>query len=267
MIGESRLADFLTRQGYRLVTFASGYTGTELKNADVRLAPLWQLSEFQDMLLGTTMLAGLSEIVANGLQNGMHAALIRYTLRTIPHASQGHGPAFVFAHVVCPHTPFVFDAQGSRPKTVQYLQLNSNAAKPAGNRGHLREWYVANYGPQVQYLDVLVSETVERILADSTREAVVILQGDHGPHHRPEEFGILNAICVPPAVVRNPQAPALYDSITPVNTFRVLLSQLFDTSMALLPDRSYSSSPEHPYDLHLVARPDESGPQSEPARR
>jgi len=48
----------------------------------------------------------------------------------------------------------------------------------------------------------------------------------------------------------------LYDSISPVNTFRVVLSQYFDTTMALLPDRSYFSFLERPYRFYDVDRPE-----------
>jgi hypothetical protein len=246
MIQDSRLVDVLKRHGYRLVTFASGYTGTELENADVRFAPFWQLSEFQSMVLGTMMLTPLTGFVANRLEDRMQAGLIRYVLRTLPGVRQSQRPSFIFAHVVCPHAPFVFDAQGAQPKIREYVRLNPTSAPPTVSRKEFRKWFRANYGPQVQYLDRLLLETVRRILADSLRPAVVIFQGDHGPYDQPGKFQIFNAIRVPPGAVRNPQAPAFYDSITPVNTFRVLLSQLADTTLALLPDRSYSASAASP---------------------
>jgi len=267
MIQHSRLAAFLKRRGYHLITFASGYTGTELADAELRLGPFWHPTEFQMMLFSTTMLAGVLEIASSALEPELHARLVRYTLALIPRAAQGRHPAFVFAHVVCPHTPFVFDARGARPKITQYISLNPNAHPASLPARQLREWYVANYGPQVEYLDVLVRQTVDRILADSAHPAVIILQGDHGPSHMPEHFAILNAIRVPLAVVRHPQAPVLYDSITPVNTFRVLLSRLFDTSLALLPDRSYGASVARPYDLSPVGDDRETAGAAEPAGR
>ena len=42
-----------------------------------------------------------------------------------------------------------------------------------------------------------------------------------------------------------------------MNTFRVLLSQLLDTSLALLPDRSYAAGIARPYDFRLVEQPEE----------
>ncbi len=56
MIQNNRLVDFLRRRGYTIVSFASGYVGTSLAGADVRFAPRWSLSEFQTLLVNTTLL-------------------------------------------------------------------------------------------------------------------------------------------------------------------------------------------------------------------
>ena len=41
----------------------------------------------------------------------------------------------------------------------------------------------------------------------------------------------------------------LYDSISPVNVFRVVLNHTFDARLPLLPDRHYRSRPGRPYDF------------------
>jgi hypothetical protein len=79
-----------------------------------------------------------------------------------------------------------------------------------------------------------------------------VIQGDHGPGSRldwevpersdlRERMGILNAYYAPLA------ERALYPSITPVNSFRVVLNQYFGFDLPLLPDRSYLSSWRAPY--------------------
>jgi hypothetical protein len=83
-----------------------------------------------------------------------------------------------------------------------------------------------------------------------------------------QRHAIFYAVYLPPANAR-PQPPGeLYDSISPVNTFRVVLSRYFDTTMALLPDRSYFSMSNHPYHLYDVDRPESypsAGGPTEPA--
>lgn len=57
-----------------------------------------------------------------------------------------------------------------------------------------------------------------------------------------ERFSMLNAYYLP-----NGDGVQLYDSITPVNTFRVLFNYYFGTELELLEDESYFSTYDRPY--------------------
>jgi hypothetical protein len=72
---------------------------------------------------------------------------------------------------------------------------------------------------------------------------VIIIMGDHGATGIPKietpqwRMSILNAYYV------NDQAKKdLYDAITPVNSFRVVLNNYFGTTYPLLEDKSYHTS-------------------------
>ena len=102
---------------------------------------------------------------------------------------------------------------------------------------------------------------VRRILARSPTPPVIILQGDHGPgsilnwddperEELPGRMSILDALHIPGG------APEFYDSITPVNTFRILFSRFFDTTIALLPDQSYFSTLQRPYHMYDMEHPE-----------
>jgi hypothetical protein len=294
MIDHSRVAEFLKSRGYTIATFASGYTGTELTDADIHWAPPFALSEFQDVLLGTTILPALLGSRMGILQDEAHRSRVRYILKTIPRAGRGRHPVFVFAHVVCPHPPFVFDAQGRRPNIIPYLRINQTGTMQQVSRVQLEDWFIANYGPQVTYLNKLVAEMVGRILAESPNSPIIILQGDHGAGQiltadhldrasAERRLANLNAIHLPApegTAIRNaqgqirdsancapqsafPDAPPVWlssDSTTPVNTFRVLFSRYLDTSLALLPDRSYFSTLGNPYRLIDIAHPEDYPP-------
>ena len=84
---------------------------------------------------------------------------------------------------------------------------------------------------------------------------MIILQADHGsklirmsgepsPEMLRERLGVLNAYHLPDDGER-----FLYDSITPVNSFRVLLTAYFGANYELLEDRSYFSRLKKPYDF------------------
>ena len=105
------------------------------------------------------------------------------------------------------------------------------------------------YREQVPCMHAQLREAIDAIL-EVDPEAIIVLQADHGStmihnmRERPasewtrddilEVFGILNAIRLP-AVCRS----RLYESISPVNTFRVILGCLDGKDYELLPDISY----------------------------
>ena len=92
----------------------------------------------------------------------------------------------------------------------------------------------------------------------TTITPIIIIQGDHGPASLDEwknpgddflieRMGILNAYLLPGAA-----SGQLYDTISPVNSFRLVFNALFDTDFDLLPDRYYFSDLSTPYRLKDV---------------
>jgi hypothetical protein len=110
-------------------------------------------------------------------------------------------------------------------------------------------------------------EIVDQLVATSDNPPMIILQGDHGtaltarsPQGEPrrpdlyERFAILNAYLVPDAVKAE-----LSRDITPVNTFRVIMRNLFDLPLKRLPDRSIDSWYDAPFSTRVITE-DLSGP-------
>jgi hypothetical protein len=80
-----------------------------------------------------------------------------------------------------------------------------------------------------------------------------------------QRHAILYAVHLPPSNGRLQPPVEVYDSISPVNTFRVILSRYFDTTMALLPDRSYYSLLGRPYHFYDVDKPESYPFKGDPA--
>lgn len=154
---------------------------------------------------------------------------------------------FVFAHVLLPHPPYVFAADGS------FKESTGGAVNPKA------------HNEQITYLHMRMTELIDRLLARPAAERpIIILQGDEGPfpvgYAEDEEhfdwstasdedirtkFGILNAWYVP-------DGPPLElpPTISSVNTFRILFNREFGADLPLLEDRSYSSkSKSRPFDM------------------
>jgi hypothetical protein len=134
-------------------------------------------------------------------------------LQTIPTLP---GKKFVYAHLYTTHQPYVFRPDGSL-----LWPINEN------NNGY----YYA-----VQYTARRILEVIDRILKDSKQPPVIIIQADHGIGYGLDRYKILNAYYLPGRV-----DPGPYDTITPVNTFRLILNQYAGEHYEFLPDMVMSS--------------------------
>ena len=101
----------LRKFGYRFVTLESGYELTELKDADRYLRTSSRLTEFEMGLLQTTPL-GRNPDSASLSQWKTHHRRVLGSFRALEELAADPGPRFIFAHIVCPHPPFVFDSEG-----------------------------------------------------------------------------------------------------------------------------------------------------------
>ena len=104
--------------------------------------------------------------------------------------------------------------------------------------------YTKGYANQLKYINKKLMSALDIILS-TNKNPIIIIQGDHGPRslanwEKPDEtcwkecYSILNAYHLP-----NNGNDNLYNSITPVNTFRIISNHYFGTSYKLLEDKSY----------------------------
>lgn len=251
LIAHNRAAAVLRRNGYLFVAYSSGYTGTEIPAADVYVEAPVGLSEFQHILFDSTPLAAASAAFVGGdVRYAAHRNRVLHVLDGLSAPPDGVRPAFVFAHVYAPHPPFVFGANGEMMRWGEPFSLRDGIESVPGGSSE----YVARYRQQVAFLNRKVLGALDRILASSP-PPIVIVQSDHGPGSRWndldvagtdhwERMAILNAYYFP-----DRRYDRLYPTISPVNSFRVVLSQYFGEPDALLPDRSYSATWAAPYDM------------------
>ncbi|HEY6071813.1 MAG TPA: sulfatase-like hydrolase/transferase [Anaerolineales bacterium] len=159
-------------------------------------------------------------------------------------------PHFVFAHILSPHPPFSFDARGNFVPSA--IGQNGHTNIPESGRAE----YISGYRTQVQYLNYRVIEILDHIQSHTDRTAIILLQGDHGPgvyldfssaanSCLQERFSILNAYYFPDAATQ----ARLYPVISPVNTFRLVFSELLGKTIPFLDDRSYFSTWDKPYEF------------------
>ena len=250
LVLDNRVRAGLEALGYTTVALETGYsptdwtdaTGYRSRNQDLalRLGLLGGVNPLESMLL-----RGSAGTVLYDLRRSLPAAWLPlldapyvdhrnrllYELAQLEEVASLPGPKFVFVHLLAPHDPFVFGPDGEQLIRNTPFTLNSDV--------EYVEWssYAQGYSDQVTYLNKRILGAVDRILSESTRPPIVILQGDHGiprllvPWHR---LAILEALYLPGV----PQA-SLSRAMTPVNTFRLIAREYFGEDIELLENRSY----------------------------
>ena len=253
MIKSNHVMQFLRQRGYRIATFPAGYSFTDIStNIDQRMEPSGSLTALQLELLKLTPLPSLSRLLSNYSLVDVHRERILYALEHLSEATTVDAPTFVFAHVLAPHPPFVFGANGE-PTASDPLAVPLDGSWFTARYG--REAYLEGYRAQVTFVTDRLRVTLNQILAAARRPTIIVIQGDHGPGsmvdwENPqntnfrERMSILNAYYFP-----DHNYASLYPSISPVNTFRVILRDYFGVNLPLLKDRSFFSGMARPYDF------------------
>ncbi|MFC1524289.1 sulfatase-like hydrolase/transferase [Thermodesulfobacteriota bacterium] len=244
LIRKPKIVEILKSKGYRYATVLTNWAGTgKTFSADITYDcnPIIG-GEFYSVLLRTTALRALVPSMAE-----MHL----FTLKKIEEMPAVKGPTFTFAHVLLPHNPYVFDRHGNEKANIP-MTLGFDD-KTGGWRN--REGYV----DQMRFLNKRLEELVDRIINNSPVRPIIIFQADHGSattefdapdREEPlasERLAVFNAYFVPEEMKSR-----LYPGITPVNTFRILLSTQFQVDYQPLPDRLYYSWYDQPYNLQDV---------------
>ncbi len=251
MIENSTTHSFLKGLGYQFVSFPSGWVGlSQHLPADLRLHEAATVSEFENMLIATTP---LSRIFDRTIRTNQHRREVLFALDHLPDLASNPAPTFTYVHIMSPHPPFVFDANGGVPimKGGLFAYDGSHYFKYYPDKALYRQ----QYRDQLAYVSEKVMATVKRLLAQSPQPPIIIIQSDHGPGsqldwERPdqtnmkERLSILNAFYVPAAMKSE-----LYSTITPVNTFRLLFNTVFGQSLERLPDRNYFNTWNRPWEF------------------
>jgi hypothetical protein len=244
MIKRNRLTNFLKACGYKIATFSSSYHSTELKNSDVFFSATWTPDEYLAKVLGNTVFLPMMK---HSMTYQGHRRQILYPLENISKVTELDSPVFTFIHIVCPHPPYVFDENGNEISEDREFSFSGSPDISVEVRNK-------KYLGQVKFIDRKITEAIDVILSKSDKPPIIILQSDHGARWRfgppgsdidyKPYYGILNAYYLPGL-----DQTKLYDSITPVNSFRVVLDHYFGTDMDLLEDKTYYSTYKNPYDF------------------
>jgi hypothetical protein len=255
MLQDYKVWRFLKSRGYKFIHFGSWWEATRRnKYADMNFN-LFSLPEFSMSLYKTTVLypfiakLGISDkrlLQWIGDERLVQYKRVLYKFKKLAEISNIKEPTFVFAHMLTPHAPFVFDRDG-------------NFLTEEEDRKRSR---IQNYVNQLIFVNKKIEILIDKLLSNSQVPPIIILQADEGPYppgrstdweqmskaELRQKMKILNAYYLP-----NADKDVLYPSITPVNSFRLIFNLYFGTDFELLPDESYVHPDDHhPYKFFNV---------------
>jgi hypothetical protein len=199
----NQVMDALKAQGYRTVAFETGYDWSEIRTADEFISGPPGLSDFDAFYLSQT-LAGAIPAVRRQIMDGWseHYRLrLLNALQALPNVANQRWPKFVFLHLLAPHPPFVFHADGS--KAGGYSLRNPDwvpdSLKPL-EQEYLPEVYAKGYIDEMGYIDRVLPGVLGQVLKASASPPLIIVQGDHGAWYAQgwQQYAILCAVHDPP---------------------------------------------------------------------
>jgi len=247
LVAESGVVQRFRASGYEFVMIGSDYSITvdhPLADRCFCRLPVGT-SELEIALLGNSIARALvNDTIYDAHRRKVLAAFA--AAETLGHRTR---PRFVFAHIVAPHPPFVFDADGRRVPQRSFFSFGDGTQFP-GTPDEYRRGYAA----QVRFVLARLLTAIDRIDADG-REAIVLVHGDHGSGLGLDQTDLGRSdarerLSITMAV-RTPGEP-VPDDLTPVNLFRIVFNRLFGSTFPLLSNQSYMSSWQHPYRFRAV---------------
>jgi hypothetical protein len=260
LIADNRTFRAFHSAGYRVVAFESEYVIVRPGPVDDRVGPWGWMTDFEYSFYEATLVPRMLPFVGvprGGLPLALHRRQIRSTFDGLEESvrSATGAPRFVFAHILLPHPPFSFNADGSA-RTTELPALFTDDALWFKSAQGTHESYDAGYVDAVRFLNTRLLAVIRA--ARSDRPSIFYIQGDHGPRSSPfsgsardvrDRLGIMFAVRFPGGMYY-----PLHAGSTPVNGIRALLNRSLGTNLPALPDRSYFGNySAHPFVLRDVS--------------
>ena len=252
-IKHSLVRNELSKMGYKTVAFATGFPFSEITDADLFVAPEDpglmnpSIQPFEAMVVKSTFLRlpidlhppFLSRILNNiTFPYSMHIARLDSTLTGLNALPAEPGSKFVFAHLMIPHPPYIYNPDGT-------IRVDDRYYREALNQPVSEEYFQDGYRNNLEYANQAIVPILENVIMNSKTPPIVILTSDHGIRDQ-NRMDNLTAIFMPDS--KN----LVYRTITPSNYFRVVFNSIFHTTFPILEDRSYYSGYPDRYEYTLV---------------
>jgi len=233
----SPVNETLKSLSYQTITFENRASGQFDLKEDIRLSRNQTtfgnfvlrggINEFETMMVDTTFLRFVvdAELIPGFDQDSLqeweqweHYYQTQYILTELNNLPETPGPIFVYAHIMVPHSPYIFAPDGSYRHTTDPID---------------------GYRSNVQFIDNQLPSILQTIIEKSNPTPIIIVMGDHGPATRRTITKEMRMATLNAYLVNDAAKAQLYPSITPVNAFRIILNSHYGGTFPMLEDVSY----------------------------
>ena len=240
VIDRNKVMHNFKEMGYTVINFDSAWWATrniKIANENLCSNPTIDYPLLQQ-IKDTTLLPSIKfvdDFITNEINSQKRKQILCELDQVKTVRDRFEGPLFVFIHIIAPHAPYVFEANGDPPEEfVPIVGAEYSALIEERTRAYLA---------QMKFIDNEMQKIVENILADDENEKIIILQSDHGARIIPEErtsdegkvirMGNFNAYYLP-----SQSGEDLFsEHFTNVNTFRIIFNTYFDGNYEILEDK------------------------------
>lgn len=241
-IRNNRVRNALESIGYKSISFETGYFWLDWnEEVDIYMERERDLMfsnyffPFEYQLIETTLvkagidLGFLSFLSKTEYKVMDHYLLTQYVLEKLPEVATLPGPKFVYAHILLPHGPRVFQLDGSL------------SPRQPGWDGYLNS---------VKFINSEVELIVKEIIEKSKSPPLILITGDHGSEYidsKDARYATFSAYYLP-----NQEQDVLPPTISLVNSFRLIFDLYFESDFALLPDIAIDADHGRPFSQREV---------------
>ncbi len=234
--------------GYETIGFATGFAWLDMYDADHFMSPpplSSGMTEFEGLFLRTTLARyaqDLGWVDPDYMMGVSFRDRFNYVFNNIDEITKMPQPTFSYIHLISPHPPFVFDADGNPTYPPDFWNEQ---------RMYPHDLYQKGYLNQLQFLNKKMLQAIDTIISNSDTPPIIIMLGDHGPWLQPKDKRMWNLT----AIYFPDHEDVLYSTITPVNIFRLVFNSYFGGKYDILEDVSYFSPVPKLYDFSEMPFP------------
>ena len=241
-IDTSKLPKILRAEGYEVAWVPGPFEDVALNTAD-RTISEGQLTAFELSLLRHSPLLPAVLTVAPDILLEQHRDRIEHAFAQVPRLATNDGtPTLGVVHVVSPHPPITFAADGSLAEPAACLPSCSLWALVDDE-----QW--AAFPGQIEHLNRLIVSALEEAIA-ANPEAVIVVMSDHGtsPPGADDSLALDNF-----TAIRLPNDPDRIPSdVSVVNLLPEVLNAVIDADLPIRPYRGWISASEFPLNLQPI---------------